>query len=121
MMNLAYGISYHSFSRVTDTGPRRPPTRTALTPFDLMLTDIKMPGASGIDLARKVKSDNHKLAERIIFMSGDVMEPNIQKFAGGENAMVITKPFDIKPLLSHIKSICDKDELATAETGRPGI
>ena len=83
--------------------------------FHLILMDIKMPGVNGIDLAYRIKANRGTLAERIIFMSGDVMEPYIQRFAREENVVIITKPFNTDTLLSRLKTIGPGTGAATPE------
>jgi CheY-like chemotaxis protein len=61
--------------------------------FDLLLTDVSLPGMSGIDLARKLVSEKPNL--KVIFSSGyGSIATNDLEF----KAMSLPKPFDLEKL-----------------------
>jgi CheY-like chemotaxis protein len=66
--------------------------------FDLILSDIKMPGMGGIEFYQKVKQMRKSLAEKVIFMTGDVMGKDTHSFLEETGLPNITKPFNIKQL-----------------------
>jgi DNA-binding response OmpR family regulator len=73
--------------------------------FDLVLTDLKLPGASGLELIRKVHADQPALP--VILMSA-FANPEIEREAlelGGSG--VIGKPFEMADLLNQIRKILD--------------
>ena len=72
--------------------------------FDLILTDIHMPGINGIKLYYKFKTINPDV--KILFISAlDAAEELISIFSNIENTDFIRKPVDRKYLLSKIKSV----------------
>lgn len=64
--------------------------------FDLLITDIVMPGMDGIELALKVAKDYPRTA--ILMMTGYAVEK--QRAYGLENLIhrVISKPFDLRQI-----------------------
>ncbi len=61
--------------------------------YDLIVSDIKMPEFSGIDLYNYLKSLNKH--EKIIFITGDPYSKNVKEFLVNENIEYIKKPFSI--------------------------
>jgi C4-dicarboxylate-specific signal transduction histidine kinase/ActR/RegA family two-component response regulator len=78
--------------------------RESGTPFDLMISDIKMPGLSGPALYAQVRELEPKLAERVIFITGDTMSPATYNFLKSVSLPYLTKPFTI----SDFRRIADK-------------
>ncbi len=67
--------------------------RVGREPFDLIITDIKMPVMGGPDLYRKLSDDANPLARRVIFITGDTVAPETRKFLQGVDNAVLAKPF----------------------------
>lgn len=72
-------------------------------PFDLMLTDIAMPGMDGITLALQVGQDYPHI--KILMMTGYAHERqrahNLEELINE----VITKPFDLATLIARIDAL----------------
>lgn len=71
--------------------------------YDLILCDLMMPGFTGMDIYEKLKADNRKLEERVIFMTGGAFTPKAVAFLQDPNIRHIGKPFKIQALLKMIK------------------
>jgi signal transduction histidine kinase len=63
--------------------------------FDLILSDWKMPGLSGAQFYAHLQAIDPATAQRIIFMSGDVMNDGLRDFIAKHNKVCIPKPFPI--------------------------
>ena len=84
-------------------------------PFDVVVTDISLPGMSGIDLARELLS--HDRERWVVLCSGYELENYAQ--AWGANVRTLLKPFEIDELdalLSEIAVAVRKPQAA-----RPAI
>ncbi len=79
--------------------------------IDLILTDVVMPGLSGIDVARAVR--NRRPGAKIIFMSGYTDEfKKIGQLPVG--ATFLQKPVDLNRLAKAIRTRLDQPELSEA-------
>lgn len=68
---------------------------------DLVITDIRMPGLSGLDLYRKIRSVDPDT--KVIFLSAfDKMSAELSA-ARNFDAVIIPKPIGMKDLLSQVK------------------
>jgi PAS domain S-box-containing protein len=77
--------------------------------YNLILLDIKMPGTSGIELYGRMQKIALSLAERVIFITGDVIGPDTENFLSRTKAPYITKPFDVHQLKKKIKHFLTGD------------
>ena len=73
-------------------------------PFDLLLSDIVLPGMNGVDLAARIQELQPSI--RVLFMSGYPREHRV------DPALLLAKPFSNESLLAKIESTLG--ELATA-------
>jgi CheY-like chemotaxis protein len=63
--------------------------------FAALLVDHRMPGMSGTEVFDAVAAIRPELAGRFIFMSGDVLNPELRAFAERNGAKLLAKPFDV--------------------------
>ena len=64
-------------------------------PFDLILSDFRMPTMNGEQFYRKVTRADAEMAQRIIFLTGDVLCEETRAFLESIEAPVIKKPFQL--------------------------
>jgi signal transduction histidine kinase/CheY-like chemotaxis protein len=62
-------------------------------PFNLILSDIRMPKMNGLDFYRQVRADYPHLANRFAFVTGHVGERQLTAEISEWNVPVISKPF----------------------------
>lgn len=74
-------------------------------PIDVIVSDVKMPGESGLDLYGWVRRHRPDLAERFLFVTGDVSEPVLVEFAEQAPERVIQKPFHVSEYLSRVARV----------------
>ena len=79
-------------------------------PQDLVLTDLKMPGMSGIDLLRKVKEEYPEVIVVVVTAYGTI-ESAVEAMRLGAYDYII-KPFDLSELLEKIESIIERRRAA---------
>ncbi len=66
--------------------------------YDLLVCDQKMPGLSGPQLYQKLLAEHPDSAERLLFMTGDVVSENFQQFLKKTRKSCLTKPFSLSQL-----------------------
>jgi DNA-binding NtrC family response regulator len=66
--------------------------------YTLVISDLKMPGFSGIDLHDRVAEVAPELLERIIFSTGDVASREAAEFMKRTRCRVLQKPFELRSL-----------------------
>lgn len=78
---------------------------TAGEQFDVIITDMKMPGMDGASFYREVRQRDPAQARRIIFITGDTVSPDTRAFLQRVSNPVLSKPFKIGPLRDAIESV----------------
>jgi two-component system NtrC family sensor kinase len=73
--------------------------------FDLVLTDVKMPGMSGFELHQTLKQRDADLATRLVFVTGDTMSAATQARIAQSGNMSIAKPFTIERLETVLRAL----------------
>ena len=73
--------------------------------FDVVITDMKMPGMDGASFYREVELRDPMLARRIIFITGDTVSPDTRAFLQLVPNPVLSKPFKIGPLRDAIEGV----------------
>jgi len=76
--------------------------------YDLILVDMKLPGISGGELYDRIQDMAEKLAERVIFVTGDVMGADTEAFLAKTGAPFIAKPFNVKQLKAEVRRLLTK-------------
>jgi two-component system, NtrC family, sensor kinase len=75
--------------------------------FDLILSDIKMPGISGFDLHDQLREMRPELAQRMVFVSGDTLSPATQNRIAQSGNLLIAKPFAIDSIAETLTRLLD--------------
>ena len=63
--------------------------------FDLIITDVKMPEISGAEFYAELKRKGAALEQRLIFVTGDLMNSETMQFIESTGRAWLGKPFDI--------------------------
>lgn len=70
--------------------------------YCMVISDLKMPGLSGIELYDRLSVDRPDLLERMIFSTGDVASADARAFLDRSRCTVLQKPFELTTLDEHI-------------------
>jgi two-component system NtrC family sensor kinase len=73
--------------------------------FDLILSDVKMPGMSGFELHQTIKQTNPELAARLVFVTGDMLSAATQARIAQSGNPYIAKPFAIERLETLVRTL----------------
>jgi CheY-like chemotaxis protein len=63
--------------------------------YDLALCDWKMPGLTGEQVYERIRTSNPALSDRMIFITGDVINDRTQQFLHERNKVCLSKPFSV--------------------------
>jgi len=81
-------------------------------PFDAVLTDLRMPGASGLDLLRTVRARDPEALVLVLTAFGDASAAGEAIRAGAHD--FISKPYDLDALRETLRRAMERRRLATA-------
>jgi two-component system NtrC family sensor kinase len=73
--------------------------------YELIISDIRMPGLTGIQLFDWIKEHQPEMASRILYTTGDSYDPETKAFLEGSSLPHLGKPFDLKKLRQAIEEI----------------
>lgn len=65
---------------------------------EVILTDVRLPGMDGVELARMVRNDGHHHRAQILLMSAYGRPPAMSADA------FVPKPFDLDELVEHVRA-----------------
>ena len=74
-------------------------------PFDVILLDLMMPGASGIEILARVRGHQARARTPVIILTAKGQETDRQAALAGGADDFMTKPFSPKKLLTRIQEI----------------
>lgn len=73
--------------------------------YDLLISDIRLPGITGIQLYERLKKNKPELSFKTIFITGDTMNVDIQLFLKESGMPCLVKPFKPEELVKAVKKI----------------
>jgi two-component system NtrC family sensor kinase len=88
------------------------------TEFDVMLIDHRMAGMSGTEFYDAAVELRPELAQRAVFMSGDVLNPDLRGFATLRGVRLLAKPFDIDAVIRVVREALADADAAEAKGKR---
>jgi two-component system NtrC family sensor kinase len=72
--------------------------------FDLIISDLKMPGMHGAELYARVREADPRMAEAILFTTGDTASPETQLFLRRCGNPCLAKPFLLEEVREAVQS-----------------
>ena len=76
--------------------------------YDCILLDLKMPGMSGPELYQLIQEIIEPLASKVVFITGDTVNPDTRDFISKTGNPVITKPFRLEELLRAVHNLWEE-------------
>jgi len=62
--------------------------------FDVIISDVRMPGMSGREFLERLQRDRPDLVPRIVFSTGDTFAPDTAALLKESGVPTVIKPFD---------------------------
>ena len=75
------------------------------TPFDAVLCDHRMAGMAGTEVFETIVAIRPELERRFVFMSGDVLNPELQGFVARRHVGLLAKPFDLATVRQTLEAV----------------
>jgi len=82
--------------------------------IDLLLTDVILPGSSGVQLAQRLACENPQL--RVLYVSGYTADAVVHHGGHAVNFGFLSKPFSLSTLARKIRAVLDSERLELAKT-----
>jgi two-component system NtrC family sensor kinase len=73
--------------------------------FDLAFCDWKMPGLTGQQVYEQLRRTNPRFCQRIIFITGDVINAQMRQFLEAEKRPCLAKPFTLSELHNTVEAV----------------
>ena len=93
------------FDVVTCGSGTRAMERLDQEPFDLVISDVKMPGMDGVAIFHWIKERHPGMTKKILFSTGDVLGSKFEKVIQEVDNRYILKPYNIEELNSKVREI----------------
>ena len=68
------------------------------TQYDVVLCDMKMPHTSGLTLYERLRESHPDMLDRFVFISGDILNPQLHLMSESAHVPVLSKPFNAAAL-----------------------
>lgn len=75
----------------------------------LLLMDVQLPGISGIEALRRLRSDERTASIPVLALTAQAMHGDRERFLNAGFDAYISKPVDILDLLRTVQELCDHD------------
>lgn len=95
-------LDFHDFKADTVNDSREVLPMLQKTPFDLIVTDLMMPGMDGFQLVAQLRDDPHYKSIPIIVLSAKSLTDEERKKLMLNNVTFLTKPFEPQGLVEKI-------------------
>ncbi len=73
--------------------------------YALIVSDVKLPGFSGIEMYRRLQEVRGEGAVRFILMTGGMMDPSTARFVEETGCEVIRKPFGLAEVRERLENL----------------
>ena len=81
--------------------------RTERDGYAVIISDLRMPGVSGIDLYERLAAERPELLARLILSTGDSVSPEAADFLSRSSCPVLAKPFALAELRGIVTRIVE--------------
>ena len=80
-------------------------SQRVVPPYSLVVSDLRMPGLSGIELHDRIGRDAPEVLPHLVFSTGDLVSDEAANFARETSCEIIEKPFEFSALRATIDRV----------------
>jgi len=80
--------------------------------YDVILSDLKMPGLDGQGLFDRLCAVKPEMKSRFVFSTGDLANPRVQKFFDESGSHYLVKPFKLESVLAVLDRVVGRRQAA---------
>ena len=80
-------------------------SRLAATAYDLVVSDVQMPGLDGLALYDTVVAAHPRLARRYILVTGSGLTSAVRGFVERTGVRVLHKPYDLRAVQAAVREV----------------
>jgi two-component system NtrC family sensor kinase len=103
---VTHVLELHGYEVETAVDSTEAFDRLATKGVDVVLTDLRMPGAlDGMGLHKRLVKEYPHLSERVVFMTGDILEHGVFREIEDLGLTYVKKPFDIRELARVVNAV----------------
>lgn len=77
--------------------------------FSVVVSDLRMPGVSGIEMYDHLKSRHPGVIRRLIFSTGDLVSEEAATFVRSTDCVVLQKPFELATLRQIVERLVEEN------------
>jgi|GEM_PF-3742156 len=89
--------------------------KMATRDYDCIISDIRMPGMDGNELYEHLSEIKDDVRDKIVFITGDVLNEETDRFISGTNIRCLEKPFTADEILAVVNCVLAKKADAACE------
>ena len=101
-MALSQYLTLQGHSAIAVASGREALAAAAAESFDAVLLDMRMPDISGKQVFEQWQSQSPALAQRVVFLTGDIVSTELQGFLSRTGRPFVSKPFELDALLQYL-------------------
>ena len=100
LITLSLSRSLSSVGHVVDVSSNAREALEAIgrTKYGCIIMDLRLPGTSGMQLYAQIKAEEPALTKRIVFATGDLLNPETREFINSTGNPWLGKPFTLEEL-----------------------
>jgi two-component system, NtrC family, sensor kinase len=115
---VCHVLELHGYDVDTASDSTQALAHLAVNEYDAMLTDLRMPGElDGMGLLKRVQASHPALAQRVVFMTGDILEDEVFREVERLGLHYVKKPFDIRELARVVNGVTQRTPLPRTKKG----
>jgi PAS domain S-box-containing protein len=95
----------HTVDQVIEGGQALVQLQVAETPYDVVVSDVRMPGVGGIELLKYLREHDEAMMRRVIFLTGDIGSAESRRLVEELKVPVLEKPAGLAQIVELVERL----------------